>query len=161
MEAWIGITLAAAFLQNVRSSLQKHLKGKMGTTGATFVRFGFGMPFVLALVAVLHWRVGYEFPALTPTFLVWMVIGGLGPNRRNFSFGSPLFVSQFRRWHCLFAHRTGAGGNSWSFDFGRTDFGRRCYGHRRVCRGCHADFSGTHIHCPCAPCLPPLRIKRP
>ena len=58
MEAWIAITLGAAFLQNVRSSLQKHLKGKMGTTGATFVRFGFGMPFVLALIAILHWNGG-------------------------------------------------------------------------------------------------------
>lgn len=54
MELWIPITLAAAFLQNVRSSLQKYLKGRMGTTGATFVRFGFGMPFVLAFLAFLH-----------------------------------------------------------------------------------------------------------
>ena len=47
MEAWIVITIAAAFIQNIRSSLQKHLKGAMGTTGATFVRFGFGAPFAL------------------------------------------------------------------------------------------------------------------
>ena len=42
MELWIPITIAAAFLQNVRSTLQKYLKGRIGTTGATFVRFGYG-----------------------------------------------------------------------------------------------------------------------
>ena len=41
MEIWVLITIAAAFFQNVRSAMQKHLKGRMGTTGATFVRFGF------------------------------------------------------------------------------------------------------------------------
>jgi hypothetical protein len=48
MELWIPITIAAAFLQNLRSAAQKHLKAVMGTTGATFVRFGFGFPFALA-----------------------------------------------------------------------------------------------------------------
>ena len=77
MELWIPITIAAAFLQNIRSSLQKHLKGAMGTTGATFVRFGFGMPFVLILVAVLHFRIGYAFPPVSPRFLIWMALGAL------------------------------------------------------------------------------------
>ncbi|WP_274630361.1 DMT family transporter [Arvimicrobium flavum] len=78
MELWIPITIAAAFLQNVRSAMQKHLKGRMGTTGATFVRFGFGFPFALAFVAVLHWGVGYELPRLNGAFLAWAVLGGLG-----------------------------------------------------------------------------------
>jgi drug/metabolite transporter (DMT)-like permease len=77
MELWIPITLVAAFLQNIRSSLQKYLKGAMGTTGATFVRFGFGMPFVLILVAVLHNWVGYEFPDISGRFLIWMALGAL------------------------------------------------------------------------------------
>jgi drug/metabolite transporter (DMT)-like permease len=78
MELWIPITLIAAFLQNIRSSLQKHLKSAMGTTGATFVRFGFGMPFVLILVTVLHFRIGYAFPPIGPRFLAWMALGALG-----------------------------------------------------------------------------------
>ena len=77
MELWIPITIAAAFLQNIRSSLQKYLKGALGTTGATFVRFGFGMPFVLILVAVLHFRIGYAFPPISPHFLTWMTLGAL------------------------------------------------------------------------------------
>ena len=77
-ELWIPITLASAFLQNLRSAVQKHLKGVMGTTGATFVRFGFGMPFALVFVGFLHWAVGYPLPAPSTAFLGWVVVGGLG-----------------------------------------------------------------------------------
>jgi len=78
MELWIPITIAAAFLQNLRSAAQKHLKGVMGTTGATFVRFGFGFPFVLALVFLLNRVAGYPLPTPNATFLVWAVVGALG-----------------------------------------------------------------------------------
>lgn len=78
MELWIPITITAAFLQNLRSVVQKHLKGVMGTTGATFVRFGFGFPFALAFVGVLHFVVGYQLPRLSGTFFAWAVVGGVG-----------------------------------------------------------------------------------
>ena len=77
MELWIPITIAAAFLQNVRSAMQKHLKGVMGTTGATFVRFGFGFPFALLFVAVLHVGFGMALPVWHGTFLIWAVVGGI------------------------------------------------------------------------------------
>jgi len=77
MELWIPITFAAAFLQNLRSALQKHLKGAMGTTGATFVRFGFGVPFALAFVAFLHYGAGFALPTPDWEFAIWVVIGGL------------------------------------------------------------------------------------
>jgi drug/metabolite transporter (DMT)-like permease len=77
MQTWIIITIAAAFLQNIRSAMQKHLKGVMGTTGATFVRFGYGAPFALIYLAIL-WR-GFERPLPVPDghFFLWAVIGGL------------------------------------------------------------------------------------
>lgn len=78
MELWIPITIAAAFLQNIRSMLQKHLKGVMGTTGATFVRFGFGVPFALAYVALLSGIMGYRIPAPNMTFALWVAVGGIG-----------------------------------------------------------------------------------
>ena len=78
MELWIPITIAAAFLQNLRSAAQKHLKAVMGTTGATFVRFGFGFPFALAFVAVLHWLAGYDLPVLNAVFFGWALLGALG-----------------------------------------------------------------------------------
>lgn len=77
MPLWIPITLAAAFLQNLRSLTQKHLKRVMGTTSATFVRFGFGFPFALGFVALLHWGRGDPLPAMNTSFQVWCLIGGL------------------------------------------------------------------------------------
>jgi drug/metabolite transporter (DMT)-like permease len=77
MELWIPITIAAAFLQNLRSTAQKHLKGVMGTTGATFVRFGFGIPFALAFTGLLHVVAGYAYPALSVRFLAWCAVGGV------------------------------------------------------------------------------------
>lgn len=78
MELWIPITIAAAFLQNLRSVGQKHLKAVMGTTGATFVRFGFGLPFALLFVAALHLGAGYRLPAPNAAFLAWTALGGVG-----------------------------------------------------------------------------------
>lgn len=77
MEAWVVITICAAFLQNLRSALQKSLRSSLGTTGASFVRFGYGFPVAIAYVAVLHHFMGYAFPALNLSFALWSVIGGL------------------------------------------------------------------------------------
>ncbi|MCO5732605.1 EamA family transporter [Rhizobium sp. SSA_523] len=77
MEAWIPITIAAAFLQNLRSTLQKHLQGELGTRGASFVRFGYGFPIAVLYVVALHRFGGYRLPALNLTFAFWAVIGGL------------------------------------------------------------------------------------
>jgi drug/metabolite transporter (DMT)-like permease len=78
MELWIPITIAAAFLQNLRSAAQKHLKKVMGTTGATFVRFGFGFPFALLFVVLLASVGGMRVPAPNGTFFFWAVVGALG-----------------------------------------------------------------------------------
>ncbi|TKT75007.1 DMT family transporter [Aquamicrobium sp. LC103] len=102
MELWIPITIAAAFLQNLRSAAQKHLKAVMGTTGATFVRFGFGLPFALAFVAGLHLVAGYALPAPNARFLGWVVIGGLGQ-----------ITATFLLIH-LFSHRNFAVGTAYS-----------------------------------------------
>lgn len=84
MELWIPITIAAAFLQNLRSATQKHLKTVMGTTGATFVRFGFGLPFALCFVALLHFGLGYPLPRLSAAFWFWVVTAGLSQIAANF-----------------------------------------------------------------------------
>ncbi len=75
MELWVLITISAAFLQNLRSTLQKYLKGAMGTTGATFVRFGFGLPFALMFVAILHFAGGFVIPAPNIEFIIWVIVG--------------------------------------------------------------------------------------
>lgn len=51
MTAWIPIAIAAAFVQNLRFMLQKHVRGaSLSTGGATFARFVFGFPLAIALV---------------------------------------------------------------------------------------------------------------
>ncbi len=77
MELWIPITLFAAFCQNLRTAIQKHLKGRLGTTGATFVRFGYGVPFALIYAAVLNLVFGQPIPAVNATLLVAGALGGL------------------------------------------------------------------------------------
>ncbi|MDI6025510.1 EamA family transporter [Corticibacterium sp. UT-5YL-CI-8] len=77
MELWIPITIAAAFCQNLRSALQKHLQGALGTTGASFVRFGFGFPVAIAYVGLLHVLTDRPFPPLSLTFAFWAAVGGI------------------------------------------------------------------------------------
>lgn len=99
MELWIPITIAAAFMQNVRTTLQKKLQGKIGTRGASFVRFGYGFPVAILYVVVLHYVVGFAFPQLNFTFAFWSVVGGLAQifatimlvylfTQRNFAVGT-------------------------------------------------------------------------
>ncbi len=77
MEAWVIITIAAAFLQNMRSALQKHLRSSLGTTGASFVRFGYGFPVAVVYVLGLHYLAAFSFPDLNWTFAFWAVVGGI------------------------------------------------------------------------------------
>lgn len=77
MELWIPITIAAAFLQNLRSALQRHLRTSLGTRGASFVRFGYGFPVALLYVLALHIWAGFPLPDLNLRFALWVVIGGL------------------------------------------------------------------------------------
>ncbi|WP_275788084.1 EamA family transporter [Pararhizobium gei] len=77
MELWIAITFAAAFMQNIRSVLQKHLKGVLGTTGATFVRFGYGAPFALFYLGLLVFALDRPLPVPDRHFFLWALIGGL------------------------------------------------------------------------------------
>lgn len=77
LELWVPITIAAAFCQNVRSALQKHLKGQMGTSGATMTRFIYAVPFAALYAYLLHSQAGFEWPAPHWTFVVYTMIGGL------------------------------------------------------------------------------------
>lgn len=76
-ELWIPITIAAAFCQNVRSALQRHLKGQMGTSGATMTRFIYAIPFAALYAFLLHTQGGFEIPTPTLTFSLYTMTGGL------------------------------------------------------------------------------------
>lgn len=75
MELWIPITIAAAFLQNLRSMLQKRATGSLSVNGATYTRFCYALPFVwlylgwLALTSTL--------PVPNGPFLAYCLFGGV------------------------------------------------------------------------------------
>jgi drug/metabolite transporter (DMT)-like permease len=77
VDAWIPITIAAAFFQNLRSALQRHLKGVLSTTGATFSRFAYAAPLALVYVAALAALSGPDLPQPNPTFVAYALVGSL------------------------------------------------------------------------------------
>lgn len=77
MELWIPITLGAAFFQNLRSALQKHLKGRLSNTGATFARFAYAAPLALLYAAALAALTGQDLPSPNQAFVAYAVVGGL------------------------------------------------------------------------------------
>lgn len=90
MELWIPITIFAAFMQNVRSALQKHLKGSLSTSGATFSRFVFGAPPACLYLLGLLLISGQALPGTNGTFLMFAAVGGLAQ-----ILGTVLLVTMF------------------------------------------------------------------
>lgn len=75
MEIWVPITLAAAFMQNVRSLLQKRLTGELSVNGASYARFIFALPFALAYLGYLS--IERQVPAPNVEFFVFVVLGAM------------------------------------------------------------------------------------
>ena len=61
---WIPFTLLAAAGQTARNAMQRELTAKLGTVGATHVRFLFGFPFALVFLAGVFIATGLPMPAL-------------------------------------------------------------------------------------------------
>lgn len=74
---WIPLTVAAAFLQNLRTALQKHLRGQLSTNAATFARFAFGSPLIIFYAAGLNGWAGLDWPEPNPAFVFWVALGGV------------------------------------------------------------------------------------
>ncbi len=72
---WIPLTLAAAFVQNLRSLLQKRLTGALSVNGAAYVRFCYAWPFAWLYLLVL--AADGMLPAPTPGFLGYCAAGAL------------------------------------------------------------------------------------
>jgi drug/metabolite transporter (DMT)-like permease len=75
MPLWVAISIASAFMQNLRTALQKSLTPRVGVIGATYARFLFAAPWAVLLVAVLAAREGMPQPTLA--FAVWGLIGAV------------------------------------------------------------------------------------
>ncbi|MFU8815057.1 MAG: hypothetical protein ACNA7W_06910 [Pseudomonadales bacterium] len=73
---WIPLTIAAAFLQNLRSMLQKRLTGVLSVNGAAYARFCYALPFAWIYLYLLA---GWESPPTTNvSFWIFCAVGSLG-----------------------------------------------------------------------------------
>ena len=73
---WAVFTIVAAAAQTVRNAAQRELTGKLGTVGATLVRFLFGCPFAIVfLLAMLGAGGALSRPTLS--FWPWLLAGAL------------------------------------------------------------------------------------
>src|SRR4051794_37282076 len=74
---WAVFTIVAAAAQTVRNAAQRELTTRLGTVGATHVRFLFGFPFALIFLAGVMIALGQGLPRPPPAFWPWVVLGAL------------------------------------------------------------------------------------
>jgi drug/metabolite transporter (DMT)-like permease len=72
---WIPFTLLAAAGQTARNAMQRELTTTLGTVGATHVRFLFGFPFALVILAAIVFATGSALPNPPLVFWPWVVLG--------------------------------------------------------------------------------------
>ena len=77
MELWIPLTIGAAFFQNIRSAMQKHLRGKLSTLGAAYVRFLYAWPIALLYLFAVIVIEGHPLPGFSASFLIYALLGGI------------------------------------------------------------------------------------
>jgi drug/metabolite transporter (DMT)-like permease len=92
MPLWIAATLSAALFQCWRTALQQRLRGQLSVNGAGVVRYLYGIPFGLLLLAGYAVATGQVVPAVGGLrFLGLAALGGLtqivGTNLLIMSFG--------------------------------------------------------------------------
>ena len=81
MPVWIAATFAAALVQTVRFSLQKHLRGAgLSPVGATFARFLFAAPLAAAIAALALAQERIGLPSMGARFWTLAIIGGTNQN---------------------------------------------------------------------------------
>lgn len=74
---WIPFTLIAAAGQVARNAMQRSLTAKLGTWGATNIRFLFGFPFSLLFLTGVLLVSGDRLPWPQAAFWPWLLLGAL------------------------------------------------------------------------------------
>jgi drug/metabolite transporter (DMT)-like permease len=74
---WIPFTLVGAAGQVARNAMQRSLTAKLGTWGATNIRFLFGFPFSLLFLAAVLLISGDKLPWPPAIFWPWLLLGAL------------------------------------------------------------------------------------
>jgi drug/metabolite transporter (DMT)-like permease len=97
MTIWLPFTLLAAFLQAWRTAVQQRVRAELSVNAAGIVRYLYGLPIGIALLALyLGWK-GISFPALHGPFLLLCAAAGLaqiiGTNLLLMAFGYRNYVA--------------------------------------------------------------------
>ena len=74
---WVLTTLIASAGQTARNAMQRSLTARLGTVGATQVRFLYGFPFSLVFLLIVSQASGMAVPSPTPRFLAFALAGAL------------------------------------------------------------------------------------
>jgi drug/metabolite transporter (DMT)-like permease len=74
---WVPVTIAAAGAQVFRNGAQASLTARIGTLGATQVRFIFGLPFAVLFLAATLWMGEAAIPPIGRTAFGWCLLGAL------------------------------------------------------------------------------------
>lgn len=74
---WVWISLAGALGQTGRNATQAGLTARLGTLGATNVRFLFGLPFACGFLTLALWQTGSALPPLPLHALGFTLMGAL------------------------------------------------------------------------------------
>ncbi len=78
MALWIPITIFAAFVQNLRFMLQRHLKAtRLSSAGATFARSVFAAPLALVVLLALLATTGQDLPRTGARFAGFAALGAV------------------------------------------------------------------------------------
>ena len=72
---WVVFTLIAALAQTARNAMQRELTAKLGTVGATHVRFLFGFPFAILFLIGVVIVVGRALPQPGFAYWPWLLLG--------------------------------------------------------------------------------------
>lgn len=75
-DLWIPVTIAAAFIQCLRTALQKRLTKSLSAEGANFIRYVYGAPIALLILVLLTKGFGRELPMPNVQSLIYGAIGG-------------------------------------------------------------------------------------
>jgi drug/metabolite transporter (DMT)-like permease len=74
---WIPITIAAALCQNIRTTMQQKIRGVLSVDGANFVRYLYGAPLAIGMLAFLVFGTGRSLPTISLAFLGLVTIAGV------------------------------------------------------------------------------------
>jgi drug/metabolite transporter (DMT)-like permease len=88
---WVLTTLIAAAAQTARNAMQSSLTARLGTIGATQVRFLYGFPFAILFLFIVTLAAGESPPGPTWTFLTFTAAGAVAQ-----IFGTALLLAAMR-----------------------------------------------------------------